>query len=128
MIQRKSISTDKAPAAIGPYSQGVRIGEMLFTSGQLPLDMRDGRLETDDIRQATQYCLRNIQAILEAGGASLSSVVKTTVYLTDMNDFAAMNEVYAAFFGENTPARSCVQVAALPKGAPIEIEAVAGLL
>lgn len=119
------IATDKAPGAIGPYSQGISVGELVFTSGQLPLDMTTGELEMDDIREATRHSLANVQAILESAGTSMTQVVKTTVFLTDMADFAAMNEVYATFFGENPPARSCIQVAGLPKGVKVEIEAIA---
>lgn len=119
------IVTDKAPGAIGPYSQGIAAGELVFTSGQLPLDMATGELELTDIRKATRNSLANVQAILESAGASMAQVVKTTVFLTDMADFAAMNEEYATFFTDNPPARSCVQVAALPKGVKVEIEAVA---
>lgn len=118
------IRTDKAPGAIGPYSQGIRAGTMVFTSGQLPMTA-DGKLETADIRAATKLCLENVKAVLESGGASLREVVKTTVFLTDLADFAAMNEVYAQFFDTEPPARSAIQVAALPRGAHIEVEAVA---
>lgn len=119
------IATDKAPGAIGPYSQGISAGELVFTSGQLPIDMATGELELADIRKATRNSLANVQAILESAGASMAQVVKTTVFLTDMADFAAMNEEYAAFFTENPPARSCIQVAALPRGVKVEIEAIA---
>lgn len=119
------IATEKAPGAIGPYSQGIDAGELVFTSGQLPIDMSTGELELTDIQKATRNVLNNVQAILEKAGLSMSQVVKTTVFLTDMGDFAAMNEVYATFFPENPPARSCVQVAALPKEVKIEIEVVA---
>lgn len=122
---KKTIATDKAPGAIGPYSQGICAGQLIFSSGQLPMDMATGALETADIRKATTFCLQNIGAILEARGASMADVVKTTVFLCDLNDFAAMNEAYAAFFPNEPPARSCVQVAALPKGVTVEIEAVA---
>jgi len=122
---RKGISTQRAPGAIGPYSQGVSAGDWVFTSGQLPVDMRTGELETADISLATRYALENVRAILLEAGLDLSNVVKTTVFLTDLADFSAVNTAYAAFFAEAPPARSCVQVAALPKGARIEIEAVA---
>ncbi len=124
-MSKTSVSTPKAPAAIGPYSQGISTGSMLFTSGQLPIDMSTGLLETEDIRRATVFALDNVKAILEAGGTGLESVVKTVVFLTNLADFAAMNEVYASYFADPPPARSCVQVAALPKGAAIEIEAIA---
>lgn len=123
-MKKQAIATDKAPAAIGPYSQGIRAGDLVFTSGQLPQDMQSGRLETEDIRKATVNCLTNVGAILEAGGSSLRNALKITVFITNMADFAAMNEAYTAFFGDVPPARSCVQVAALPKGVTIEIEAV----
>lgn len=122
---KKVIATEHAPAAIGPYSQGVAAGEMIWISGQLPIDMETGLLETADIAVATAHCLRNIQAILREGGVDLSNVVKATVFLSDLADFAKMNEVYGRFFAKDPPARSCVQVSALPKGALIEIEAVA---
>jgi 2-iminobutanoate/2-iminopropanoate deaminase len=122
----KAIKTDKAPAAIGPYSQGVAAkGEIVYCSGQLPIDMATGKEETADIKKATQYSIENCKAVLEAAGASLADVVKTIVFLTDINDFAAMNEVYARYFKENPPARSAVQVGALPKGAHVEVEMLA---
>lgn len=118
------LHTDKAPAAIGPYSQGIKAGNLVFTSGQLPLNPLTGELETD-IRQATRQSLENVKNILESAGTSLGKVVKVVVFLRDMNDFAAMNEIYGTFFTTNPPARSAVQVARLPKDAIIEIEAVA---
>ncbi|MTV50686.1 reactive intermediate/imine deaminase [Heliobacillus mobilis] len=120
------IDTVDAPKAIGPYSQGVKMGNLIFTSGQLPIDPKTG-IMAEDIREATQQSLDNVKAILEAAGASLSNVVKTTVFLRDMNDFTAMNEVYATYFPSNPPSRSAVQVARLPKDAVIEIEAVAAM-
>lgn len=117
------ISTEKAPAAIGPYSQGIKAGNLIFTSGQLPLDQK-GELVAD-IEGATRQALDNIKAILEAAGSSLDKVVKTTVFLKDINDFAAMNAVYAAYFANNPPARSAVQAGRLPKDAILEIEAIA---
>jgi 2-iminobutanoate/2-iminopropanoate deaminase len=119
------IVTEKAPKAIGPYSQGIDAGSFVFTSGQLPVDMASGALEKDDIGKAAKNSLENCRAILEKAGLSLKDVVKTTVFMVDLAEFAAMNEVYASFFPEKPPARSCVQVAALPLGARIEIEAVA---
>ncbi len=124
-MSKQAVVTQRAPGAIGPYSQGIATGQMIFTSGQLPIDMRTGALETADIAAAARYSLENVRAILEAAGATLEDVVKTTVFLTDLADFAAVNEVYASFFKGEPPARSCVQVAALPKGAGVEIEAVA---
>lgn len=117
------ISTEKAPAAIGPYSQGIKAGNLIFTSGQLPLNQK-GELVAD-IEGATRQALDNIRAILEAAGSSLDKVVKTTVFLKDINDFAAMNAVYAAYFANNPPARSAVQAGRLPKDAILEIEAIA---
>ncbi|MEL1134614.1 RidA family protein [Desulfitobacterium sp. THU1] len=120
----KVLHTEKAPAAIGPYSQGIKAGNFVFTSGQLPLNPAIGELESD-IRKATQQSLENIKNILESSGTSMDKVVKVTVFLRDINDFAAMNEVYGTFFTANPPARSAVQVARLPKDAIIEIEAIA---
>lgn len=118
------LHTDKAPAAIGPYSQGIKVGNLVFTSGQLPLNPATGELESD-IRKATQQSLENVKSILESAGSSMDKVAKVVVFLRDINDFAAMNEVYGTFFTANPPARSAVQVARLPKDAIIEIEAVA---
>ncbi|KAI4453325.1 2-iminobutanoate/2-iminopropanoate deaminase rida [Holotrichia oblita] len=122
---KKIISTEKAPAAIGPYSQGVKISNLVYTSGQLPINMANGELELNDIKAAAKYCLQNISAILEAAGTSMDNVIKATVFLTDLGDFNAVNEVYGEFFKENPPSRSCIQVAALPKGVHVEIEAIA---
>ncbi len=124
-MEKQIIKTDQAPAAIGPYSQGVRIGDFLFTSGQIALDPTTGEMRSGEIEQETEKTLRNIEAILKAGGLSLDHVVKTTVYLVDLNHFTRMNQVYERFFSTNKPARACVQVAALPKGAKVEIDAVA---
>lgn len=121
---RETVSTANAPAAIGPYAQAIRVDNLLFTSGQIPLRV-DGTLEEGDIRAQTRQVLTNLQAVLEAGGSSLAGVVKCTCFLHDMNDFVAMNEVYAEFFGSEPPARSAVQVARLPRDVKIEIEAVA---
>ncbi|MDR1796917.1 MAG: RidA family protein [Clostridiales Family XIII bacterium] len=122
------ISTDKAPAAIGPYVQANRVGDFLYTSGQLALDPESGALVGGTAAEQTTQALKNVQAILEAAGASLADVVKTTVFVTDIGEFANVNEAYAAFFaGDALPARSAVQVAALPKGALVEIETVAYL-
>lgn len=122
---KKEISTSAAPAAIGPYSQGIRIGELVYTSGQLPIDMTTGTMP-DSIEEQTRCSLSNVRAILEAAGSGMDKVVKTTVFLKDMNDFAAMNGVYQTFFTAGSfPARSAVQVARLPKDALVEIEAVA---
>jgi 2-iminobutanoate/2-iminopropanoate deaminase len=119
---RRPITTTGAPGAIGPYSQGIRAGGLFYTSGQLPLTP-SGELIRDDIPSAARQALENVRAILSAGGATMKDVVKVTVYLTDMAHFAAMNEVYAQFFSEPYPARTCVAVARLPLDAPLEIEA-----
>lgn len=122
---RTVVATDQAPAAVGPYSQAIRAGKLVFTAGQIPLDPSTGKLIEGDIQAQTRRVLLNLQAVLEAAGSSLSQVVKTTVFLQDMGDFKAMNQVYAEFFTENPPARSAVQAAALPLGVDIEIEAIA---
>lgn len=119
------LATDKAPAAIGPYSQGVKAENIIYTSGQLPIDPITGELCTNDIKKATILCLENVRAILESAHANVEDIVKVTVFVTDMNDFATINEAYAEFFKEHKPARSLIQVAALPKAANIEIEAIA---
>lgn len=119
------ISTDKAPGAIGPYSQGMSAGSMIFTSGQLGLDPETGEFDKSDIKAEAKRSLENLKAVLEAAGATLNDVVKTTVFIKNMDDFAQINEVYAEYFVENKPARSCVEVARLPKDANIEIEAIA---
>ncbi len=121
---RETVHTDRAPAAVGPYSQAVRVGELLFTAGQIPL-RPDGSLSGGDVREQTRQVMENLRAVLEAGGSSLAGVVKCTCFLADMNDFAAMNEVYGSFFPSDPPARSAVEVARLPKDVRIEIEAVA---
>ena len=119
------ISTPKAPAAIGPYSQAVVVGNMIFTSGMIPIIPETGELQTGDIKAQAKQAIKNLIALLEESGSNASSVIKTTVFIKDMNDFAAVNEVYAEFFKDNYPARSCVEVARLPKDVLIEIEAVA---
>jgi 2-iminobutanoate/2-iminopropanoate deaminase len=121
------VSTPGAPRAIGPYSQGIRAGGFLFTAGQVGFDPASGELVDGGISEQTDRVLQNIRSILESAGLDLSQVVKTTVFLVDMADFAAMNEVYARAFGDHRPARSTVAVAALPRGARVEIEAVAAL-
>lgn len=121
------LSTPGAPRAIGPYSQGVRAGGFLFTAGQVGFDPASGELVDGGIVEQTGRVLENLRAILDAAGSSFSQVVKTTVFLVDMADFAAMNEVYASVFGEHRPARSTVAVAALPRGARVEIEAIAAM-
>ena len=121
---REAISTLAAPAAIGPYSQAVRAGDFVFASGQIPLDPASGSLVTGDVRAQTQRVLENLGAILAAAGGSFDQVVKTTVYLADMADFPAMNEVYATFFHGAAPARATVQVSRLPRDVRVEIDAV----
>lgn len=121
----KMISTEKAPAAIGPYSQAVEAGNMIFVSGQLPMDPATMNFVSEDIQEQTKQCLANLLAILNAAGYAEKDVVKVTVFLKDMNDFAKMNEVYATFFTDHKPARAAVEVARLPKDAQVEIEAVA---
>ncbi len=122
---RQTIQTDKAPAAIGPYNQAIKHGNMLFTSGQIPLDPQSGEIVGTDISTQAKQVLENLLAVLEAGGAGFGQVVKTTCFLDDMNDFAAFNEVYQQYFSGDAPARSCVAVDRLPKNVLVEIEAVA---
>ena len=122
--RKSAVSTEAAPAAIGPYSQGIVCGNLLFISGQLPIDPASGELIKGTIEDKTRQVLNNLRAIAEAAGAGLECVVKTTVFLKDMNDFGAMNSVYAEYFPDTPPARAAIQVAALPKDADIEIEAV----
>ena len=121
---KTAIKTAKAPAAIGPYSQGIKVGNIIITSGQLPIDVATGEFP-EGIEAQTLQSLKNCQAILEEAGASMANVVKTTVFLSDMNNFAAMNGVYATFFDGDCPARSAVQVARIPKDALVEIECIA---
>jgi len=126
-MSRKVLSTDKAPAAIGPYSQAIVAtpGRFLFTAGQIPLDPKTGSLVGDEIEEQTRQTLQNLKAVVEAGGSDLANVLKTTVFLKNMNDFVRMNEVYAGFFPHDPPARSAVEVARLPKDVLVEIECVA---
>lgn len=124
-MKKKVISTDQAPAAVGPYSQAIRVGKLVYTAGQIALDPVTGIMVEGDIAAQTRQVLQNLQAVLEAAGTSLGNVVKTTVFLLDMAEFAAMNVVYGEFFTGKPPARSTVQVAALPLGARVEIEAMA---
>ena len=121
----KVISTKKAPAAIGPYSQAIQVGNLVYTSGQIPIDPATGAFAEGGIKEQTRQSLTNVKAILEEVGLSMSNVVKTTVFMADMGDFADMNAVYAEFFTEPYPARSAVAVKTLPKGALVEIEVVA---
>ena len=122
---REIISTDKAPGAIGPYSQAIKTGGMVYCSGQIPIDPATGEFVSDDVVEQTEQVLKNLSAVLEAAGTGLGNVVKTTVFLADMGDFAAMNEVYGRYFNENKPARATVQAARLPKDARVEIECIA---
>lgn len=124
---KKVIQTDKAPAAIGPYSQAVCSENMLFVSGQLAIDPSTGKLIDGDISDHTRKILGNIEEIVKKAGGSLENIIKTTIFLTDLSQFVEVNEAYGAFFTDNPPARSTVQVAALPLGAPIEIESIAVL-
>lgn len=123
--QKQIVTAEQAPKAIGPYSHAVKAGAMVYSSGQLGLDPASGALVAGGVEAETRQALLNLKAVLEAGGSGLEYVLKTTVFLRDMNDFARMNAVYAEFFTSNPPARSAVQVAALPKGGAVEIEAVA---
>ena len=122
---KKMISTPKAPAAIGPYSQAIQVGNLIYTSGQIPIDPATGQLVEGGVKEQARQSLNNIQAILQEAGLTMASVVKTTVFLADMADFADMNNVYAEFFTEPYPARSAVAVKTLPKNALVEIEVVA---
>lgn len=124
-MERTKISTTNAPAAIGPYSQAIRSGQFIYTSGQIALDPASGEMVGDDVQAQTQQVMRNMQAVLSSAGTSLANVVKTTVFLTRMSDFQAMNAVYATYFSEPAPARSTVAVAELPRKALVEIECVA---
>ena len=120
----KVISTDKSPAAIGPYSQGLDAGNIVFVSGQIPVNVETGTM-ADTIEEQTAQSLNNVKNILAANGLTMANVIKTSVFLSDLNDFAAMNKIYETFFTAPYPTRSCVQVAAIPKGAKIEIECIA---
>jgi len=122
---REIIKTENAPGAIGPYSQAVSAGGFIFASGQIPLDPKTGSMVAGGVAEQTEQVMRNLSAVLEAAGTTLAQVVKTTVFLADMNDFAAMNEVYGRYFQENPPARATVQAARLPRDARVEIEVIA---
>lgn len=124
-MEKKIIKTGKAPGAIGPYSQAVQIGSLLYTSGQIPLDPATGEVVQGDIRLQTKRVLDNLAGVLAAAGSSFDRVVKTMVFIKDMNDFSALNEVYAEYFVNDPPARSCVEVARLPKDVKVEIELIA---
>jgi 2-iminobutanoate/2-iminopropanoate deaminase len=126
-MKRETVGTAGAPAAIGPYSQAIRAGDFLFCSGQIPLDPSTGKMVEGGIEVQTERVLRNLEAVLAAGGGSLASVVKTTVFLADLGDFPAMNAVYGKFFPQDPPARATVEVSKLPAGARVEIDAVASI-
>ena len=119
------VATDKAPGAIGPYSQAIKVGNLVFTAGQIPLDPATGKLVEGDITAQAERVMQNLEAVLLASGSSLNQVVKTTCFLANLDDFGAFNEVYARFFSENRPARSTVQAGRLPAGAGVEVECVA---
>jgi 2-iminobutanoate/2-iminopropanoate deaminase len=121
----ETVSTESAPKALGPYSQALKVNGFIYCSGQIPINPVTGSIEAQTIEEQTRQVITNLKNVLEAAGASLSAVVKTTVFIKDMNDFAALNGVYAEMFGETKPARSCVEVARLPKDVKVEIEAVA---
>jgi len=122
---KKIISTSEAPAAIGPYSQAIRSGDFLFCSGQIPLDPKNGQMVSDDITPQTRRVMENISGLLKSEGLSLADVLKTTIFLTDLGNFQTVNEIYGSYFTSEPPARSTVQVSALPKGAKVEIEVIA---
>lgn len=124
---KETISTTRAPGAIGPYSQAVKAGGMVFCSGQIPIDPATGEFVSDIVSEQTDQVLKNLSEVLRAAGTSLDNVVKTTVFLADMNDFAEMNEIYGRYFSENKPARATVQAARLPRDAKVEIECIAVL-
>jgi len=122
---KKIVSTTDAPAAVGPYSQAVRVGQFVFTAGQIPLDPKSGVIVSEDIGEQTRRVLDNLTAVLKAENLTFKHIVKTTIFLTDLGDFQTVNEIYAGYFSELPPARSTVQVSALPKGAKVEIECIA---
>ncbi len=125
IMERTPITTSQAPAAIGPYNQAIRCGQFIYTSGQIPMDPATSEIVSNEIQAQTHRVIQNLQAVLEAAGSSLHNVIKTTVFLANMNDFQAMNAVYASYFGDVPPARSTVAVAELPRRALVEIECVA---
>lgn len=124
-MRKITVSTEKAPAAIGPYSQAVKFGELVFTSGQIPIDPASGDIVPGGVEAQTRQALKNLEEVLTAAGASLATVLKITVFIKNMSDFAPINDVYASFFSAEPPARSCVEVARLPKDVLVEIEAIA---
>ncbi|MBC8391708.1 MAG: RidA family protein [Deltaproteobacteria bacterium] len=126
-MEKEVVSTDQAPAAIGPYSQAVKINGMIFVSGQIAIDPATGSIVNEDVQAQTRQVLNNVKAVLEAAGSSLDKVAKATVYITDMDNFSKVNEIYAEFFIAQPPARACVEVSRLPKDVSVEIEAIAVL-
>ncbi|MDO4269655.1 MAG: RidA family protein [Eubacteriales bacterium] len=124
-IQKEVLHTELAPAAVGPYSQAIAANGVIYTSGQVPIDPKEGKIVAETIEEQAEQVMQNLKAVLAQGGVGFDRVVKTTCFLADMNDFAAFNGVYAKYFPENAPARSCVQVAALPLGAKVEVEVIA---
>lgn len=124
-MEKQVVNTDQAPAAIGPYSQALKVGEMVFVSGQIPIDPATGDILQGDIKAQTRQVLTNLNAVLTAAGSSLEKTVKTTVYITNMDEFTQVNEVYSEFFKDQPPARACVEVSRLPKGVAVEIDAIA---
>jgi len=124
-MEKQVVNTDQAPAAIGPYSQAVKVGEMVFVSGQIPIDPATGDILQGDIKAQTWQVLTNLNTVLTAAGSSLEKAVKTTVYITNMDEFSQVNEVYSEFFKDQPPARACVEVSRLPKGVAVEIDAIA---
>jgi 2-iminobutanoate/2-iminopropanoate deaminase len=124
-MQKEAVTTEKAPGAIGPYSQAIKAGGMVFCSGQIPIDPATGNFVSESVAEQTDQVLKNLNEVLKAAGVSLDDVVKTTVFLADMNDFAEMNDVYARYFSENKPARATVQAARLPRDARVEIDCIA---
>ena len=124
-MKKEIINTEKAPAALGPYSQAIKAGNTIYVSGQIPLIPETMEIISDDVQEQTKQSLENVKAVLEAAGATLNDVVKASVFIRDMNDFAKINEIYATYFTENNPARACVEVARLPKDVKVEIEVIA---
>ncbi len=124
-MKKEIINTEKAPAALGPYSQAIKAGNTIYVSGQIPLIPETMEIISDDVQEQTKQSLENVKAVLEAAGATLNDVVKASVFIKDMNDFTKINEIYATYFTENNPARACVEVARLPKDVKVEIEVIA---
>lgn len=126
-MSKQIISTNDAPAAIGPYSQAVKVGDLVFVSGQIPLDPKTGEMETGDIEAQTRLVMKNLEAVLSAAGARFDQVVRSTIYLTDLGDFAKVNAIYGSYFQSEPPARATVQVSALPRGSNVEIDVIVHL-